>query len=115
MRPRSEPSSTAKLQMQKRLAGQDRATTMLPPEPNAASAVEVAVPKSKSAGTVRPAPKSARRAPAKSPSSPSSPDSGPQIVPEHFYRDLVWNLRNGVVAVTSDGLVAVMNDVAHRI
>ena len=37
------------------------------------------------------------------------------IAPEHFYRDLVWNLRNGVIAVTGDGSVAVMNDVAYRI
>ena len=32
-----------------------------------------------------------------------------------FYRDMVWNLRNGVVAVTRDGRVAVMNDIAYRI
>jgi two-component system nitrogen regulation sensor histidine kinase GlnL len=36
-------------------------------------------------------------------------------VPENFYRDLVWNLRNGVLAVTRDGRVAVMNEVAYRI
>jgi signal transduction histidine kinase len=36
-------------------------------------------------------------------------------VAEGFYRDLVWNLRNGVLAVTADGRVAVMNDVAYRI
>jgi two-component system nitrogen regulation sensor histidine kinase GlnL len=36
-------------------------------------------------------------------------------VPDGFYRDLVWNLRNGVVAVTRDGRVAVMNEVAYRI
>jgi signal transduction histidine kinase len=36
-------------------------------------------------------------------------------VPDGFYRDLVWNLRNGVLAVTRDGRVAVMNDVAYRI
>jgi signal transduction histidine kinase len=35
--------------------------------------------------------------------------------PDDFYRDLVWSLRNGVVAVTLDGRVAVMNDVAYRI
>ena len=34
---------------------------------------------------------------------------------ETFYRDLVWNLRNGVLAVTKDGRIAVMNDVAYRI
>jgi len=39
----------------------------------------------------------------------------PVGVPEGFYRDLVWNLRNGVLAVTRDGRIAVMNDVAYRI
>ncbi|MEO5895571.1 MAG: ATP-binding protein [Vicinamibacterales bacterium] len=36
-------------------------------------------------------------------------------VSERFYRDLVWNLRNGVLAVTGDGRIAVINDVAYRI
>jgi PAS domain S-box-containing protein len=36
-------------------------------------------------------------------------------VSEGFYRDLVWNLRNGVIAVTEDGRIAVMNEVAYRI
>jgi signal transduction histidine kinase len=36
-------------------------------------------------------------------------------VAESFYRDLVWNLRNGVLAVTHDGRIAVMNEVAYRI
>jgi signal transduction histidine kinase len=38
-------------------------------------------------------------------------DSGPDT----FYRDLVWSLRNGVLAVTRDGTVMVMNDVAYQI
>ncbi|MEP6919444.1 MAG: ATP-binding protein [Acidobacteriota bacterium] len=46
------------------------------------------------------------------PRNPAAP-GGP--VPEGFYRDLVWNLRNGVLAVTRDGHVAVMNAVAYRI
>ncbi|HSC26108.1 MAG TPA: ATP-binding protein [Vicinamibacterales bacterium] len=37
------------------------------------------------------------------------------VASESFYRDLVWNLRNGVLAVTRDGSVAVMNDVAYRV
>jgi signal transduction histidine kinase len=37
------------------------------------------------------------------------------VAPADFYRDLVWSLRNGVLAVTVDGTVAVMNDVAYRI
>jgi PAS domain S-box-containing protein len=38
-----------------------------------------------------------------------------KIASDAFYRDLVWNLRNGVLAVTRDGNVAVMNEVAYRI
>ena len=45
----------------------------------------------------------ARRAPA----TPVAEDS--------FYRDLVWSMRNGVLAVTRDGTVAVMNEVAYQI
>jgi signal transduction histidine kinase len=37
------------------------------------------------------------------------------VIPERFYHDLVWNLRNGVIAVTRAGRVAVMNDIAYRI
>ncbi len=36
-------------------------------------------------------------------------------LPDGFYRDLVWNLRNGVLAITRDGLIAVMNDNAYGI
>ena len=34
---------------------------------------------------------------------------------EHFYRDLVLSMRNGVLAIERDGSVAVVNDVACRI
>jgi sensor histidine kinase regulating citrate/malate metabolism len=34
---------------------------------------------------------------------------------DSFFHDLVWSLRNGVLAVTSGGVVAVMNDVAYQI
>src|SRR5262245_30038334 len=37
------------------------------------------------------------------------------VVPDGFYKDMVWNLRNGVVAITRDGRVAVMNDIAYRV
>jgi signal transduction histidine kinase len=46
---------------------------------------------------------------------PSVPVVGPGVVPDGFYKDMVWNLRNGVVAITRDGRVAVMNDIAYRI
>lgn len=45
-------------------------------------------------------------------SSPSRPTS---VVPDDFYKAMVWNLRNGVVAVTRDGRVAVMNEIAYRV
>ena len=45
----------------------------------------------------------------------STARSGRSIVPDGFYRDMVWNLRNGVVAITRDGQVAVMNEIAYRI
>ena len=32
-----------------------------------------------------------------------------------FYRDLVWSMRNGVLAIRRDGRVAVINDEAYRI
>ena len=38
-----------------------------------------------------------------------------RVVGDSFFRDLVWSLRNGVLAVMRDGTVAVMNDVAYQI
>ncbi len=37
------------------------------------------------------------------------------VAPESFYRDLVWTLRNGVIALTRDGRIAVMNEAAYQI
>jgi signal transduction histidine kinase len=37
------------------------------------------------------------------------------VAADSFFRDLVWSLRNGVLAVMRDGTVAVMNDVAYHI
>jgi signal transduction histidine kinase len=39
-------------------------------------------------------------------------DGGPT---ECFFRDLVWGLRNGLLAILRDGTVTVMNDVAYQI
>ena len=33
---------------------------------------------------------------------------------DRFFRHLVSNLRTGVLAITSDGAIAVMNDIAYR-
>ena len=46
---------------------------------------------------------------------PSVSLSTAPAVAQSFYHDLVWNLRNGVLAVTESGQIAVMNDVAYRI
>ena len=58
--------------------------------------------------------------PARARKSASKPKAGrrgpaPGVVPDGFYRDMVWNLRNGVVAITRDGRLAVMNEIAYRI
>src|SRR5260221_10207331 len=45
----------------------------------------------------------------------AAPKREPAVVPDGFYKHMVWNLRNGVVAITRDGRVAVMNDIAYRI
>jgi signal transduction histidine kinase len=37
------------------------------------------------------------------------------VAADSFFRDLVWSLRNGVLAVMRDGTVTVMNDVAYQI
>ena len=65
----------------------------------------------KTRGAVRRTSGPARRT---APLQPAAPDLD-GFAPDVFYRDLVWNLRNGVLAVTRDGRVAVMNEVAYRI
>jgi two-component system nitrogen regulation sensor histidine kinase GlnL len=71
------------------------------------------MPIRKSATAVRRQPLKSRSSGASRPTQ-SRPD-GAASVPEAFYRDLVWTLRNGVLAVTRAGHVAVMNEVAYRI
>jgi signal transduction histidine kinase len=65
----------------------------------------------------RRSPSRPRRTPSRTPASGSirAGRALKGIAPEDFYRDLVWNLRNGVLAITLDGRVAVMNEVAYRI
>jgi hypothetical protein len=43
---------------------------------------------------------------------PRAEDGGPT---ESFFRDLVWGLRNGLLAILRDGTVTVLNDVAYQI
>src|SRR4051812_23080941 len=100
--------------MENSLADQDRAITILPPDRQPAGAAEHAVPTTKPAASARRPRKSVSGAGRSSAGSVSVPPDAP-LAPETFYRDLVWNLRNGVVAVTAEGRVAVMNEVAYRI
>lgn len=40
---------------------------------------------------------------------------GTKPLPDRFFRHLVLNLRNGVLAIARDGRIAAMNDVAYRV
>jgi len=87
---------------------------MLSPEPQQGPDLFVMADKrarKPSSGRAARGPKAAGRRPVRKTTS-TSPTFA---VPEGFYRDLVWNLRNGVVAITRDGQIAVMNDNAYGI
>ena len=63
-------------------------------------------------------PRSLKRPRGSAPRKPSGSTRSRQdtpAAPGDFFRDLVWSLRNGVLAVTRDGTVTVMNDVAYQI
>jgi two-component system nitrogen regulation sensor histidine kinase GlnL len=72
------------------------------------------MPDRKLRGSARPAAPVASRAKKSTPAR-RRPKTRDTIADDSFYRDLVWNLRNGVLAITRDGRVAVMNSVAYRI
>ena len=44
-----------------------------------------------------------------------SPVRGARFVGDRFFRQIVDSMRNGVLAITRDGRVAVMNEVAYRV
>jgi signal transduction histidine kinase len=100
--------------METSLADQDRAITILP-------AQDLLSPDGPGVDSVPTRPQRAERRPAAGRSSAVKPRktsesaSARRLATDEFYRDLVWSLRNGVLAVTVDGRVAVMNDVAYRI
>jgi signal transduction histidine kinase len=97
--------------MEMSLADQDRAITILPTKDLLSQEVPGAdpvVPKS-SVNSAKSANAKARKP------RPRTVQDVREIAPGDFYRDLVWSLRNGVLAVTVDGRVAVMNEVAYRI
>jgi signal transduction histidine kinase len=103
--------------MEMSLADQDRAITILPAEaPGRQGALGAgpALPNRKTPGTRRQVSRSTAAATkARKPAAGRPEAAG--IATADFYRDMVWSLRNGVLAVTIDGTVAVMNDVAYRI
>lgn len=92
--------------MEKSLAREQGPITILA----AAAGAEGQSSVSHSAPPARPA----GRQPARRPRGRSTARDG-GLIPERFYHDLVWNLRNGVIAVTREGQIAVMNDIAYRI
>jgi signal transduction histidine kinase len=104
--------------MQKRLADNDRPITIPTPATLPGLEAHAAMSSRDSRVAGRRAHAGAARQPggrtppraagSKAPKAPPGPD-------ETFYRDLVWNLRNGVLAVTRDGRIAVMNEVAYHI
>jgi signal transduction histidine kinase len=63
---------------------------------------ESAQPKPRATGRIRPA-KLAR------------PATDAEAVPVDFFRNMVWSLSNGVIAVTRAGHIAVMNETAYRV
>ena len=54
-----------------------------------------------------------RRAAVPAPARPRTATDSPET--QGFFRDLVWSMRNGVMAITREGRIAVMNDVAYRV
>ena len=102
-----------KLQKENSLAERERTITILASEPQLPGlTADPTMPIRKPRVAARRAAPTSARTSAKS---KGARRQDGDAVPDDFYRDLVWNLRNGVLAVTRDGRVAVMNEVAYRI
>jgi signal transduction histidine kinase len=86
----------------------------LPSEPASGSGTEPSVPTEKAAAARR-SQRPGHTAASEAQRSRQKISKEDGVATNAFYHDLVWNLRNGVLAVTRDGRVAVMNDVAYRI
>ncbi len=99
--------------MEKSLAEPQGLITILPSEAAGFSLSPVMPDRKLRGASPRPAPSAARRA--KKPAATRPKRSIDEVAADSFYRDLVWTLRNGVLAITRDGRVAVMNEVAYRI
>jgi two-component system nitrogen regulation sensor histidine kinase GlnL len=103
--------------MEMSLADQDRAITILPAEDllSGEGPDTDSVPTRNSRAERRPLATRPKAAAKPRKSKAGSVASVRTVATDEFYRDLVWSLRNGVLAVTVDGRIAVMNDVAYRI
>jgi two-component system nitrogen regulation sensor histidine kinase GlnL len=100
---------------EKSLADQDDGITILAPQAPGGFGLDPIMPDRKPRGGSRRHATAATRA-RKDPASSGRPAAGDETVAaDGFFRDLVWNLRNGVLAVTRDGRIAVMNEVAYQI
>ena len=101
--------------MEKSLAESDGAITILPLEAAAGFSLSPAMPDRKPPGASGRAASATSRGTKKRSAGGRRPSRDDAVAADSFYRDLVWNLRNGVLAITRDGRVAVMNAVAYRI
>jgi two-component system nitrogen regulation sensor histidine kinase GlnL len=102
--------------MEESLAQSHDAITILSSEAAGGFSLSPVMPDRKPRGASRRRAPTASRGSKKPASSRRQRATGDEpVATESFYRDLVWNLRNGVLAITRDGRVAVMNAVAYRI
>src|SRR5262245_10638941 len=100
--------------METSLADQDHAITILPPDADAGLETDPVVsPRQPATAGRRSA--SMRASEARPRTARQRSEEAAGVDPQNFYRDLVWSLRNGVLAVTRDGRVAVMNEAAYQI
>lgn len=56
-----------------------------------------------------------RRAPRVDPPARRHGSGGAESLGDRFFRQMVFNLRNGVLAITRDGRIAAMNEIAYRV
>ena len=70
----------------------------------------------RSANTANPAPVNRRVARASLPGRrEAAPAQAAEVLGDRFFRHLVLNLRTGVLAITRQGRLAAMNDLAYRV
>jgi PAS domain S-box-containing protein len=58
---------------------------------------------------------STRRPAARRPAAPRAPKAPAPALGDRFFRHLVLNLRTGVIAISRDGRIAAVNDIAYRV